>query len=112
MALLIGDTVVVGTDGLFDNMFEWEKAAAVSLFKGDGDSPQTVAERLAALAHFNAQLTEGDSPFAASARAAGKAWAGGKMDDITVIVAQVQEAAVGQHTPMSLTTADYAGMIP
>ena len=97
MELQVGDLVVVGTDGFLDNVFDAEKAAAVSVFKGDGDSPQTVAQRLADLARINANLTEGDSPFAASARAAGKAWSGGKIDDITVIVAQVQEAAVGPH---------------
>lgn len=41
------------------------------------------------------QVDQGGSPFAASARAAGKTWSGGKMDDITSIVAQVQEAVVG-----------------
>ena len=106
MELHVGDTVVVGTDGFLDNVFDLEKAAAVSVFRGDGDNAQTVAERLADLARINAKLTEGDSPFAASTRAAGKAWSGGKMDDITVIVAQVQEAAVGQHAPMSSITAD------
>ena len=104
MELQVGDTVVVGTDGFLDNVFDLEKAAAVSVFKGD--NAQTVAEQLADLARINANLTEGDSPFAASARAVGKVWSGGKMDDITVIVAQVQEAAVGQHALISPTTAN------
>ena len=97
MELQVGDTVVVGTDGFLDNVFDCEKAAAMSVFRGD--NAQTVAERLADLARINANLTEGDSPFAVSARAAGKAWSGGKMDDITVIVAQVQEAVVAQPNP-------------
>ena len=89
MELQVGDTVVVGTDGFLDNVFDLEKAAAVSVFKGD--NAQIMAEQLADLARINANLTDGDSPFAASARAAGKAWSGGKMDDITVIVAQVKK---------------------
>ena len=56
----------------------------MSVFKGVGDSTQKVAEQLANLARINAKLTEGGSPFAASARGAGKA------------LAQVQEAAVAQ----------------
>lgn len=34
--LFIGDTVVVGTDGFVDNVFDWEKAAAMSVSKGMG----------------------------------------------------------------------------
>ena len=84
---------MVGTDGLFDNLFDWETAAAVSMFQRAGDSPQKVAEQLAALAHATAKQTEGDTPFAVGAREAGRPRPGGKMDDISVIVAHVQEAA-------------------
>ena len=94
MELLAGDSVVVGTDGLFDNLFDWETAAAVSLFKRAGDNPQRIAEQLAALAHATAKQTEGDTPFAVGAREAGRPRPGGKMDDISVIVAHVEEAAV------------------
>ena len=47
--------------GLLDNVFEWEKAAAGSVFRWDGDNAQTVAERLADLARINAKSTEGSS---------------------------------------------------
>lgn len=91
--LLAGDSVVVGTDGLFDNLFDWETAAAVLMFQKAGDSSQEVAEQLAKLAHATAKQTEGDTPFAIGARQAGRPRPGGKMDDISVIVAHVQEAA-------------------
>lgn len=57
-----GDSVVVATDGLLDNIF---------------------------LGEHNSQQTEGDTPFAVGARAAGKAWAGGKIDDIAILVVHV-----------------------
>ena len=85
VCFLLG-TQCCAADGLPDNVVDWEKAAAVSVFQGDGDNPQTVAEQLADLARINANLTEGDSPFAASARAVGNA------------LAQVQEAAVAHSS--------------
>ena len=87
-----GDSVVVGTDGLFDNVFDLELAAAVSYFKRAEDSAEKVAEGLAKLAHLNAKL-ESDTPFAVGAREAGKPRPGGKMDGVSVIVAHVQKAA-------------------
>lgn len=56
MELLAEDSVVVGTDGLFDNVFHWEVAAAVTMFKGAGDSSQLVAEQLAKIARLNILL--------------------------------------------------------
>ena len=82
----VGDIVLFNTHGVPDNVFDLEKAAAVSVFKEGGDSTQKVAEQLADLARVNAKLTEGDSPFAASAREGGKP------------LAQVQEAAVAHSS--------------
>ena len=90
--LLPGDSVVVGTDGLLDNMFEKETAAYVTLLRQSGNS-QAAAQQLAELAHCRAKQTEGDTPFAFAARQAGRARPGGKMDDITVIVAHVLHSA-------------------
>ena len=84
-----GDVIIVGTDGLLDNVFEDEMMAAVTLLKEQGDSGQTVAEGLARLACLNAGLEEGNSPFAKGAREAGMAYSGGKIDDITVMIAFV-----------------------
>ena len=108
MELLAGDSVVVGTDGLFDNVFDWETAAAVSMFKKAGDSSQLVAEQLAKLAHMNANMTEGDTPFAVGAREAGRPRPGGKMDDISIIVAHVLDAAT---SPPAARVACHPGML-
>ena len=89
MELRPGDSVVVATDGLLDNIFPEELAATATRIRRQGNQCSDVAKKLAELAYSNSQKTEGDSPFAVGARAAGKAWAGGKTDDITVLVVHV-----------------------
>ena len=64
--------MVIATGDLLDNVFDWEKAAAGSVFRWDGDITQTVAGRQADLAWINAKSTEGVSCSAASLREAGK----------------------------------------
>lgn len=86
VTLLPGDSVVVATDGMLDNVFNSEVAAAVTLLRHQGHKCSEVAKKLADLAHSNALKTTGDTPFAAGAREVGKHWDGGKMDDITVLV--------------------------
>ena len=89
MALLAGVSVVVGTDGLLDNIFDEETAAAATRFRQGGDSCQAVAKQLAELARCVTKQAEGNTPFAVAAREVGKIRPGGKVDDITVIVAHV-----------------------
>ncbi|KAL3131465.1 hypothetical protein ABBQ38_007773 [Trebouxia sp. C0009 RCD-2024] len=84
-----GDSVVVATDGLLDNIFPTELAATATRLRRQGNQCSDVAKKLAELAYHNSQQTEGDTPFAVGARAAGKTWAGGKVDDITILVVHV-----------------------
>ncbi len=63
--------------------------AAVTMLRRQGDSSATVAEKLAKLAPSKAVMTQGDTLFAVGKREAGKNWDGGRMDDITVIVAHI-----------------------
>ena len=79
--------MVVATDGMLDNVFESEVAAAVTLLRSQGETSAEVAKKLSELAHSNALKTQGDTPFGLGAREVGKTWSGGKMDDITVLVA-------------------------
>jgi protein phosphatase PTC7 len=44
------DIVVLGSDGLFDNVFPEESAAITSLIQGRGDPPQVAAAGLAQFA--------------------------------------------------------------
>lgn len=85
-----GDVVVMGTDGLFDNV---KDDAAAELVGGGADEPGKVAERLAREALKIARSRDVETPFAVEARKAGIEYSGGKYDDITVIVAYIKAAA-------------------
>jgi len=94
-----GDLVVLGSDGLFDNLFDDDIAKAVSgLAPVPGTSgkyegkPLTLREGAeAVLKHAVAVSTDESAvvPFMLHARDAGKKYRGGKVDDITVIVGRV-----------------------
>lgn len=91
-----GDVVVLGSDGLFDNMFGAEIMEEVSLSLADvGNSlePATTAQRLAEAiarrASVYANSETRNSPFAQEARKEGRRFRGGKLDDITVVVSIV-----------------------
>lgn len=55
--------------------------------------PSVCAQAMAHYARHRAADDKFPSPFALSAHAAGIRYMGGKMDDITVVVAYVQQAA-------------------
>jgi len=82
-----GDVVVVATDGVTDNLFDEEIAALVL----SGGSETEVAQRIAAFASHKANNSTADTPFARSVKKLGfdYNYNGGKLDDITVIVAFV-----------------------
>ncbi|OUZ99790.1 Protein phosphatase 2C (PP2C)-like domain [Macleaya cordata] len=100
MEVKVGDVIVVGTDGLFDNMFEREieetvmKAAYEAAIADDGGvpEPREVACRIAELALYNSFDVHSATPFQVESEMAGKKHRGGKIDDITVIVSYVQQA--------------------
>nr|XP_043609868.1 probable protein phosphatase 2C 26 [Erigeron canadensis] len=91
-----GDIIVMGSDGLFDNVFDHEIVLAIADHK---DVVET-AKVLADLAYKHSVDFYYDSPYSIKARSRGfdvPAWkkalgqklTGGKMDDITVIVGEV-----------------------
>ncbi|KAL8045056.1 hypothetical protein ABFX02_08G087700 [Erythranthe guttata] len=82
-----GDVVVAGTDGLFDNLF----AGDIERIVGDYcvDSMFSLSETLARAAHGRSRETTTVSPFQVAANEAGIRYVGGKLDDITVVVAYV-----------------------
>ncbi|KAJ9673490.1 hypothetical protein PVL29_023197 [Vitis rotundifolia] len=85
-----GDVVVVGTDGLFDNVFEREMEMVIRVLREEGClEPQLLAKLLAELALENSLIRSGDSPYTIAALMEGKFRSGGKPDDITVIVARI-----------------------
>jgi len=104
-----GDVLVMATDGLYDNVFDEEIAALCAepsqRRRGASASgpPATPAEAedlallIARLAHKYAQDPYKKTPWSVSACEQGFAWAryfakgGGKMDDVTVVVAFITE---------------------
>lgn len=85
-----GDVVVVGTDGLFDNVSDDEMERIVRMGTAMGFSPRNMADVIAGFAYEAARCTYRDTPFSIlSRKEKGTAFTGGKPDDITVIVAFV-----------------------
>jgi len=80
-----GDLVILGTDGLFDNLFENQILEIVN----ENTSVTDMATKLAKRAQEVGHTTAGPSPFQQGAKKYGYSYAGGKLDDITVIVAKV-----------------------
>jgi protein phosphatase PTC7 len=90
-----GDIVVVGTDGLFDNLSVDEVA---HLFEPLGFNLPTdeqtlmkIALHLATTAFLVSRSPSVDTPFAQNARRNNIDYSGGKQDDITVVVAVIHE---------------------
>ncbi|XP_051149908.1 probable protein phosphatase 2C 55 [Andrographis paniculata] len=92
VALRAGDVIVAGTDGLFDNMFAWEIAELVSACLRDEAAAEVTANAVATAARRRSEGRE-LTPFelAASIDAGLESYIGGKIDDITVVVAYIIE---------------------
>eukprot|EP01023_Acetabularia_acetabulum_P048870 TRINITY_DN5185_c0_g2_i1.p1 TRINITY_DN5185_c0_g2~~TRINITY_DN5185_c0_g2_i1.p1 ORF type:complete len:428 (+),score=95.58 TRINITY_DN5185_c0_g2_i1:90-1286(+) len=110
--LQVGDVIVAGTDGLWDNCFPYEITKLLNQFKHD---PQTAAKEIANLASQNSLNDDYKSPYIMEALNQGidlpwwekllgasfndgafklKQMSGGKLDDITVLVALVEEREI------------------
>lgn len=91
-----GDLVILGTDGLFDNMTPKEVGTThqlcklVSQYVNENDfESQGLAEKIAKRAYLHSLDKNYNSPFAQEAARAGRLYQGGKSDDITVVVAKI-----------------------
>lgn len=90
-----GDVIVVGTDGLFDNVFDETIVDLVSSSLSSASATdvnaqlEKAAKAIATTAHKLAADPRYRSPFAVNALKNRRMFLGGKMDDITVIVARV-----------------------
>ncbi|KQK00458.1 putative protein phosphatase 2C 23 [Brachypodium distachyon] len=93
MAVREGDVVVVGTDGLFDNVFDGEIGVVVRMGTALGFSPKNMADVVAGVAYEMSRSNERDSPYSIDSRKhRGDRRHGGKPDDITVVVAFIVSA--------------------
>nr|ACF85586.1 unknown [Zea mays] len=85
-----GDVVVVGTDGLFDNVHDWQLERAVRMGTNLGFSPKNMADIIAGIAYGISKDKWACTPFGMGyMKVHGLARRGGKKDDITVIVAHI-----------------------
>ncbi|KAM0872238.1 hypothetical protein ACQ4PT_038866 [Festuca glaucescens] len=81
------DVVVAGTDGLFDNVFDAALEGIVQMCTALSLTPGKMAQAIGRLAYDMARSSR-ESPFSAASREQQRTnFTGGKMDDITVIVA-------------------------
>lgn len=85
-----GDIVILGSDGLFDNVSEEELLDEVERDVLEGVKPSVIAQRLAFLAFSNSLDKYKSTPYSLGASEAfDMVYAGGKTDDITVLCAAI-----------------------
>lgn len=89
VAVSVGDVIVAGSDGLFDNLFNDEITSVVVEAVKEGLEPQAMAKKIADLARKRALDRNRPSPFSVAAQEAGYRYYGGKLDDTTVVVSYV-----------------------
>jgi len=84
-----GDLLVVGTDGVFDNLHDHEICDLLASLCPEAGraSPERLAEAIVSAACERSRRRDGSSPFSVHARNSGYAHAGGKMDDVTCVCA-------------------------
>ena len=89
--LQAGDLVVLGTDGVFDNVYDFQVLQMVDRLSATSQlSPTLLAESLSRTAFEQSQDLEFLSPFCNSKyHQLGKPCVGGKKDDITVSLGRV-----------------------
>lgn len=94
-----GDIIVVGSDGLFDNLFDQEILDLLNLNNFPQLGESNLAEVVAKTAEFKSQSSF-LTPFRSTAYELGLIDTpnGGKLDDITVIVSRV----VSSNQPTSM----------
>ena len=89
-----GDLVLLASDGIFDNLFD---AEIVRISNEFGEDLQKLAEVLAGRAKTLSEDKDFESPFAVNAMKNGYYNLGGKPDDISVIVAEVNRRGSGHR---------------
>ncbi len=80
------DIIIVATDGLFDNLFSGD---IIEILKDCTDTTQEMARKIIESAREIAGSKISMSPFAIAAEKMGHTYDGGKLDDISLIVARI-----------------------
>lgn len=90
-----GDLIVLGSDGLWDNVSDEGILSVAAESESSGEPAAAMARRLAAAAFEGSVDRKRGTPYSAAATEAfGMVYSGGKKDDITVLVARVHEVAL------------------
>jgi len=99
-----GDIIIACTDGVFDNLF----TDAIIRIVNDSVAmePAQIADRIAAAAHSVGCDTTAFTPFQDGAQKTGQLWQGGKLDDISCVVARVSLNIVPSHLSMRISTVE------
>ena|SRR3990167_1043436 len=94
-----GDLVILGTDGLFDNMRPTDIASLVnSHLQSNRLDEQAIATLIAEKTYQLSLDSKHNSPFAVEASKSGIFYRGGKSDDITVVVGRVMLSQSNQQS--------------
>jgi serine/threonine protein phosphatase PrpC len=83
-----GDIIIMGSDGIFDNLFEND---IIEEIKDKELDPQMISDALAWRAKQTSVVEDISSPFQYRAHQEGLPYQGGKRDDISVLVAIVTD---------------------
>ncbi|CAK9163085.1 unnamed protein product [Ilex paraguariensis] len=81
-----GDILVVGTDGLLDNMFPRDIENLAKVVSANGAEPEQVAWAIAEHAYYNSVDKHASTPSVEASLLAGKQHLGGKKNNKNVIV--------------------------
>lgn len=99
----IGDTLIVASDGLYDNVSDSDILSYVLSI----EDPMELAETMGNLASARGVDKSFASPFMQAAQQAGVAWEGGKADDITIVVAKIVNSVDGEAESLLSTIPEY-----
>jgi protein phosphatase PTC7 len=89
-----GDVMLMGSDGLWDNLHDSEIASAVQAGVDAGHSPGAIARAVAAAAYERSTAKRASTPYSlAASEAHDLVYSGGKRDDIAVVVLLAEAAA-------------------
>ncbi|CAG8546291.1 phosphatase 2C-like domain-containing protein [Gigaspora rosea] len=89
-----GDLIVIGSDGIFDNLYEEDILEEIAQFTNPQQGglrvdPQVISDSLAWRAKAASEDINHESPFQSRAMQEGLYYQGGKKDDISVLVASI-----------------------
>lgn len=88
ISALPGDIIIVGSDGLFDNLFDRDIYAIVMEHHNQSRSPAPLVRALMEAAYSNSRSKRAVTPYSFGAsEALDMVYNGGKEDDITIVVA-------------------------